>query len=251
MPGSVRTAKVRVFHAAHAAGNQHNLVYARLPADLPAPDPNIANLIHLSGPPEALKVIYVNYGQEVLRCGSGSLAVATFVRYQFKKTTPVLLQAASGAVTVGFDHISAYYLDEPLAQRPLPTVNPWQHILGQPFLNGCFCGSRGNYALLEVDMPLQQLRPRLRALCQFSRRALIVLRRTSTTHIELRYFAPQYGPAEDAATGSASVQAAAYMRQRYGVTQVYIQQCSPSGGVLHTEYLNRQVCVRGNSTINH
>lgn len=250
MPGSIYTTQVRVFHAAHAAGNRHHLVYARQPDSLPALDPAIANLIHLSGPPEALQVTYANYGQAVLRCGSGSLAVATFIKHHFKGTTPVSLRAASGAVVVGFDRASAYYLDEPLTQRPLPAVNSWQHILGQPFLDGCYCGSRGNYALLEVDTSLQQLRPHLRALCQLSQRAQIVLQRTSRSSIELRYFAPQYGPAEDAATGSASVQAAAYMRRRYGITQLHIQQRSPSGGVLRTEHTGRRVRVRGKSALN-
>jgi len=56
----------------------------------------------------------------------------------------------------------------------------------------------------------------------------------STMHDEVpgcvfRYFAPQYGPPEDAATGSAAVQLAAYWALQLNVDHFKAHQLSPQG----------------------
>ncbi|MGX5915222.1 PhzF family phenazine biosynthesis protein [Aliidiomarina sp. Khilg15.8] len=237
------TCTVQVFHGPAAEGNLHRLIYTPQAPDHDFADANAVNLIQLWGPPAALQVSYSNRGQIVRRCGSGTLAVAAFVGER------CALQARSGRVEIGFDTTSAYYLDTPLPQRPLPAIPPWQRILGRPVIDGCYCGGRGEYVLLEVATPLRDLQPRLRALCQLSRRALIVLHRRSANSVELRYFAPQYGPAEDAATGSASVQAAAYLQRRYGVSTTHILQRSPAGGLLQAQRIGRQVRIRGRTRL--
>lgn len=251
MPDRVYSAQVRVFHAKGAMGNLHHIIYAPDAADLPAANSAVPNLVRLHGQPGSMHVDYTNYGQPVRRCGSGSLAVAAFVNEYFAFTNPLLLQARSGNVEIGFDQLSAYYVDTPLRQQPLSQPNPWPHIISQAIVDGCYCGDRDSYVLLEVDAPLRQIRPHLRALCQLSRRALIVVRRVTPNKVELRYFAPQYGPAEDTATGSASVQVAAYLYQRYSITGACIQQCSPGGGVIDTEYHGRHVRIRGRTTLSH
>jgi predicted PhzF superfamily epimerase YddE/YHI9 len=244
--------EARVFHGAGAEGNLHRVIYSAERQPPSADDDSRANLVRLSGPLTSLEVEYTNYGNPVRRCGSGTLAVAAFASVYFR-ASPLrfALHGISGAVEAGFDRQSAYYMDAGLMQRPLPASNPWAHILGQPAMDGVYCGGRSDYVLVEVDSPLRQLRPRLRSLCRFSQRALIVLYRRSDGDAELRYFAPQYGPAEDAATGSAAVQVATYLKQRYGITSVRLHQCSPAGGQLHTECVGQRIRVRGNTSLTY
>lgn len=244
--------QVRVFHGPGAEGNLHQVVYSANKMPPSTGDESIANLVRLSGPLTSLEVEYTTCGKPVRRCGSGTLAVAAFASVYFS-ASPLrfVLHGISGAVEAGFDKSSAYYMDTGLMQRPLPASSPWAYILGQPAMDGVYCGGRSDYVLVEVDSPLRQLRPRLRGLCRFSQRALIVLYRRSDGDAELRYFAPQYGPAEDAATGSAAVQAATYMKQRYGMTGVRLHQCSPAGGLLHTECLGQRIRVRGDTSLTY
>ncbi len=82
-------------------------------------------------------------------------------------------------------------------------------------------------------------------------RALIV---TAASHknatrfdenITFRYFAPQYGVAEDAATGSAMRVLAEYWQQVCGIEDLIAYQCSPAGGLLFSQLKAGNVMVGG------
>jgi len=247
---------VDVFYGPQVLGNQHHIAYRPAPAwsETPSQYQRVPNLILMSGGSGAFQAQFLNYGRQVRRCGSGNLAVAAYINEKLKtKPTNELLLTPSGEIQLGFDHESAYYFDKPLTQRPLRNFRFWRRLISQPVINGCYCGGRNDYVLLELSQPLTQLSVNSGALCQFSRRALIVIYRLLSGAVQLRYFAPQYGAAEDAATGSACVQAGAYLRNQYPKSYAHqpieIKQCSPAGGCLYLKNYQQQVLVRGRTAM--
>ncbi|RUO69562.1 PhzF family phenazine biosynthesis protein [Idiomarina ramblicola] len=247
---------VDVFYGPQALGNQHHIAYRPAPAwsETPSQYQTVPNLILMSGRSGAFQAQFLNYGRPVRRCGSGNLAVAAYINEKLK-TKPIneCLLTPAGEIQLGFDHESAYYFDRPLTQRPLRSLRFWRRLISRPVINGCYCGGRNDYVLLELAQPLTQLRLNSGALCQFSQRALIVIYRLRSGTVQLRYFAPQYGEAEDAATGSASVQAAAYLRtqypKRYAHQSIEIKQCSPAGGCLYLKNYQQYVLIRGQTAM--
>jgi predicted PhzF superfamily epimerase YddE/YHI9 len=85
----------------------------------------------------------------------------------------------------------------------------------------------------------------------YTRRALIVTCAVSKDlalqgeNIHLRYFAPQYGIAEDAATGSAMRVLAGYWQQRGLGDELQALQRSPEGGLLWSRVQNQTTWVGG------
>ncbi|RUO76153.1 PhzF family phenazine biosynthesis protein [Idiomarina seosinensis] len=245
-----------VFYGPKASGNRHYIAYRGASAwsDVPKEYQQVPNLILMSGEPGAFKAEFLNGGRPVQRCGSGNLAVAAFINDQLTDSpSNELLLTPAGKVKLGFDHRSAYYFDKPLAQRPLRNLGFWRRLVRQPVINGCYCGGRNDYVLLEVGQSLTKFKLNSGVLCRFSQRALILVYRPPSGELQLRYFAPQYGPAEDAATGSASVQAVAYLRrqypQYYGHQRIVIKQCSPAGGWLYLKRYRQYELVRGRTNL--
>lgn len=247
---------VDAFLGPRAAGNRHHIAFRKAPVwgEMPAEYQQTPNLILLSGHAGEFHAQFFSRGQPVRRCGSGNLAVAAYIHNELAvKVNGERLLTPAGLVQLGFERQSAYYIDKPLTQTSLHHAGFWQRIVRQPIINGCYCGHRNDYVLLELGQPLAQLSLNSRALCRFSQRALIAMYRAPCGPIQLRYFAPQYSQAEDAATGSASVQAAAYLRhqypQHYAHRRIEIKQCSPEGGYLYLKNYQRRVLVRGQTAI--
>lgn len=249
---------VDVFYGPEATGNQHHIAYSSDSAwgegDLPFEYNKIPNLILLSSSRGTFQAQFFNSGRPVRRCGSGNLAIATYIHGELKaEANGERLVTPAGTVQLGFDRQSAYYLDKPLIQQPLHYAKLWQRLVRQRVINGCYCGRRNDYVLLELRQPLARFRLNSTALCRFSQRALIVIYRPPSGAVQLRYFAPQYGAAEDAATGSASMQAAGYLGrqypQYYAHQQIEIKQCSPAGGYLYLKSYQQRVLVRGRTEI--
>jgi predicted PhzF superfamily epimerase YddE/YHI9 len=96
-------------------------------------------------------------------------------------------------------------------------------------------GAPTDYLILELDsvQTVQDLQPDFAAINVATERALIVT--AAKMHTEMpgcvvfRYFAPQYGTPEDAATGSAAAQLAAYWLPRLNTQYCNAQQLSPQG----------------------
>lgn len=253
---SAKLCTVDVFFGPQVAGNRHYIAFSKAPVweDIPAEYRQTPNLILLSGHSGAFRGQFISRGQQVRRCGSGNLAIAAYIHNKLAvKVSGERLLTPAGAIHLGFDRQSAYYIDKPVLQKSLHHSRFWQRLVRQPIINGCYCGHRNDYVLLELGQPLAQLRLNSKALCRFSRRALIAMYRPPGGPIQLRYFAPQYGQAEDAATGSASVQAAAYLRHQYpgyyAHQQIEFKQCSPDGGYLYLKNHRQSILVRGQTAI--
>lgn len=252
----------------HAAeGNWHTLIYseqATPPATLAPELRELPNLIQLGGTPAALWARFYQRSQPVLRCGSANIAIAEAARQLFgvPESGGWALNTRAGTVWLGYDDRGAYYRDRPQRQRPIPDPDLWQRVLTETagarhnnperYIAGCYAGDDTDYCLLLLARPLQQVQPDLPRLCDSSRRALILLYCpfwSAPDRAHLRYFAPQYGADEDAATGSASVQAAHFFWQRYGQERMTFMQQSREGGYIQTEIRGDQVWVRGKARI--
>jgi predicted PhzF superfamily epimerase YddE/YHI9 len=146
------------------------------------------------------------------------------------------------------DHTWLRFHRVPTRVCPLPawvnTVFPGQ----QGPVVAAHCGGESGYLVLQWPdgYGLEQLAPQLSALSARSRRALICTSAQPAVgagEIHLRYFAPQYGVYEDAATGSAVRVLADYWSSRF--SSLTVRQCSPEGGRLLSRVAADHVEVGG------
>ncbi len=185
-------------------------------------------------------------GRRIQFCGLGALAAARVVFDQHKLNAAVLefanveqswqaRQSADDSDIAATNSITLIY------KRPAPTdcavpafAAP---VLGVQPLTAATVGGPTGYLLLEVAdaSALQILQPDFSALTVATERALIVTAKAMHSDgpgIAFRYFAPQYGPPEDAATGSAAVQLAAFWSSRLAQERFTAVQMSPQGACL-------------------
>ena len=263
---AVKCYSVTAFQYRGSGGNQHCVVVLPALAEsfLRGALNNIQQLSVLYG--ETIFVVlckvesnsasayFFHNGYAVQRCGSGSLAAAKILYQEYSaqngvNTKPIELQTCTQRLTLyrHSDHQYSY----------LSPVLPAQIASSQvtrllSFLLGVSCrevvgnafnvGGRGDYYLLALKdaATLKALQPKFRLIAQYTQRAVIVTaplkntgKRTltaSTFDYGLRYFAPQYGNQEDAATGSAHAQVAAYWQRYYRTHCVRGLQLSSEGG---------------------
>lgn len=124
------------------------------------------------------------------------------------------------------------------------SVPPWlQDVLGAPVEACAQAGSEDGYLVVELATPtqLRAISTPGESLAGHCRRALIVscpVPEGSALYGEdilLRYFAPQYGQAEDIATGSAMRILAPYWQHRGYGSRLKALQCSAQGGLLYSQ----------------
>ncbi|GAB5453529.1 MAG: hypothetical protein Hals2KO_38570 [Halioglobus sp.] len=159
--------------------------------------------------------------------------------------TQIRCRALSGKTWVGF---------APLATRPCAVPDWLPGLLGVTPLDCAEAGSADGY--LVVRLGEEQMIDAVRApgdeLTRHSQRALIVTRHGSETggaepaRIQLRYFAPQYGEAEDTATGSAMRVLADYWQKQGLGEKLEAQQFSATGGVLFSHIDEDVIWIGGN-----
>ncbi len=106
------------------------------------------------------------------------------------------------------------------------------------------------YLLLQLDdrALISELGIDLRAISKNTRRAVLLWqrRREETDTVRTRYFAPQYGNDEDAATGSVLRILMPYLQQVCDLTAVTVIQCSSMGGRMTAQMIGDSVAVSGN-----
>lgn len=180
-------------------------------------------------------------GRMIHCCGHGLLSIAgcwlaALDETAIYLTTPALstdqanppIRALRGdqAIWLEFPIISAETIEPPswlgsvLATDSIPE-------------SACHFGKDTDYLLVHwpesVDLTSFE---RPEGLAEFTQRALIVTKVCEPGVIELRYFAPQYGVSEDAATGSALRCAAEFYAKTLGWKHLQCHQKSEQGGYL-------------------
>jgi predicted PhzF superfamily epimerase YddE/YHI9 len=184
-------------------------------------------------------------GGRIQFCGLGALAAAWVVFDQHAADVAVLQfanaeqswQARQSSADPSNDDsdITLIYKRPSPADCAVPAFAA--PVLGAQPLTAAVVGGPSGYLVLELaDVSvLQALQPDFSALMAATERALIVT--AKALHADgpgcvFRYFAPQYGTPEDAATGSAAVQLAAFWSSRLERERFTAVQLSPQGAWL-------------------
>lgn len=182
-------------------------------------------------------------GHWIQRCGSGNVAAA-YVLVQELGLSEIYLKTACERLQLLHQHGRFGYITQPPALVPASCTNLLKAVTstGKPMQKAhsplsveCFtAGAEQDYwvAVLSNQEQVAQLQPNLLALAEYTQRSLIVTAQSSALDVDfvLRYFAPQYGVPEDAATGSANAVLANYWAQRLRKTELCSRQLSAKGG---------------------
>jgi predicted PhzF superfamily epimerase YddE/YHI9 len=106
---------------------------------------------------------------------------------------------------------------------------------GEPAIDAATAGGADGYRILSWPdgTDLHRLRPDVSTIRDFDGRALIITADRGEGRVALRYFAPQYGNDEDAATGSACVVLADYWQRRRRGDRWRMLQQSAAGALFH------------------
>lgn len=182
-------------------------------------------------------------GQPIACCGHGLLACAHYW-YEQGWRGPLRLggvrsRRERGLVWLDFPRL-------PCAPAALPA---WAGAMfSSPPRWAAVAGGATGYLILEwpPGFALCALLPPGSGLAAHTARAIIACAGGARSSVcELRYFAPQYGVDEDAATGSAVRVLADYWQRRHGCGRLDVRQRSPAGGRLYGRARGARVEVGG------
>ena len=180
-------------------------------------------------------------GRRIRFCGHGALAAA-WVVFDQHEPAATLLEFAN-AVQSWQARRSVSELSDITLTYPQPSVADCAvpefaaKVLGVQPLRAATAGGSSGYLILQLADAdtVRTLQPDYSAITVATDRALIVTARdqfTGGSGCVFRYFAPQYGTPEDAATGSAAVQLAAFWAPRLQSKNFSALQLSPEGAWL-------------------
>ncbi len=195
-------------------------------------------------------------GHPIQCCGHGLLSCAALWLQYWESdgclqmgNTQIKCRAFGGRTWVGFT---------PLATRPCEVPDWLPGLLRAAPLDCAEAGGADGYLVVRLgeEMLIDAVNAPGDALTRHSQRALIVTRHCSDTgkaepaHIQLRYFAPQYGEPEDTATGSAMRVLADYWQKQGLGPRLAAQQHSAAGGVLFS-HIDEDVIWIGGNVVEH
>lgn len=190
-------------------------------------------------------------GRAINCCGHGMLASAACWAPQWQ---------ADGVISMNGSQISCHFdkqriwLGFSALEVTECAVPDWgESLLGVAPVASAIAGEGSGYQVLELPPGtcVQNLAVPDETLGEHTQRALIVTcavdagRAAYGENIQYRYFAPQYGVAEDAATGSAMRVLALYWQLRGMGDELQALQCSPQGGLLWSRVREQLTWVGG------
>lgn len=101
--------------------------------------------------------------------------------------------------------------------------------------------TRKDFSELEIDFD---------SICKNTKRAIVVIIfDENSQQLLMRYFAPQYGSAEDTATGSVMRFVADYIAAQYKHTKYRVIQCSQKGGYMEIDCNIDSVMIKANALL--
>ena len=180
-------------------------------------------------------------GRRIRFCGHGALSAAWVVFDQYEPAATLLefanaeqrWQARRSAAALS--DITLTYPQPLVVDCAVPEFAA--NVLGVQPLGAATVGGSSGYLILQLADAdsVRTLQPDYSAITAATDRALIVTARdrfAGGPGCVFRYFAPQYGTPEDAATGSAAVQLAAFWSPRLQRKSFSALQLSPEGARL-------------------
>ncbi len=238
MPASTQEWYIDTCYSGLQGGNRH-LVRIHAHKDWPAREdfhrPRVDAFIvdlFLKENSNVVKARFSYNGLPVRRCGSGCIAAAHTLFIELGFSADFVLYTDWGRLPlIRKDSLCGFTT----TSLPIHTgVNVEADLFDfQPY-SWLHAGENDDYlvAVFEHDSAVRQLKPDLEAICRSTRRAVIATAPSSqeTEDFVVRYFAPQYGNAEDGATGSANVVLGHYWCAVLGKDYLHSRQLSISGG---------------------
>lgn len=187
-------------------------------------------------------------GQKIQRCGSGYLAAAHIV-FEGIKTDTVSLYTPNGPVLLHRHKDKISFQMPALPYQPELCIRKWKTLLNKTIANAVLVGGKSDYCIIELkhEKDVKTCRINSQSLCRYSKRGLIVTAKSTQKKDDyvLRYFAPQYGQKEDAATGSANAMVGRYWQRRLQKRKVQGRQLSATGGEFIVQACGLQQRVMG------
>tara|TARA_R110002072_G_scaffold85210_6_gene192785 strand:- start:3252 stop:3968 length:717 start_codon:yes stop_codon:yes gene_type:complete len=192
---------------------------------------------------------YSTAGQLIQCCGHGLLAAAHSWQRQLQRDDLCLLM--NGSVVPSWREGDATWLRFAGIRSHTCAVPDWvPHVFRGVDLPtaAAVAGNEQGYLVLQWpdNFDLKGLTPPTVMVGEYTERALICTAarpQWGAGAIQLRYFAPQYGVFEDAATGSAMRVLAHYWASRF--SRLVAHQASSAGGLLLSRYHPSHVDVGG------
>ncbi len=251
-------AMVRVFAGANAAGNPCEIVAGPVPDKEMVNPPGITRCFswclepttgQASDPGPRFGVACFTPGGAAIQCCGHGLLAAGWYWLRQGMSEPLHLamgrsivpcRTGSGMLWLSFARLRGHSVRVP----------GWSEaVFGSRPRRAATVGSDQGYLVLEWprSFPLETLPIPSPELSRYTSRAVIVCSRSDGRPgaIRFRYFAPQYGVAEDAATGSAMRVLMDYWQQRYQVVSIEAFQCSPAGGIMSARVDADRIAVGG------
>lgn len=175
-------------------------------------------------------------GAPIRFCGHGALAAARVV-FDHGAPQSATLQFASAAQTWSATRAGADAIALAFARPEIELSAPPEFVvrgLQVAPRRAARAGGPDDYWIIETDSAaaVATAQPDAEVICAATARAIVLAAPTADGAAQ-RYFAPQYGEQEDAATGSAAVQLAAYWHATRAVTELTVTQLSAAGGLMH------------------
>lgn len=192
---------------------------------------------------------FYQLGRTILRCGSGSLAAAHVLVDELGIAEVDRLQTDAGIVRLRQRDELLGYGDRALPLKASDETELWQSMVDQMISSCWSIGGEQDYVLLQLEnqASVERLIVDVETLPRCSDRALIATAAADDAGYDyvLRYFAPQRGKAEDAATGSANLQLAPFWKDRLAKDQLKGRQLSQAGGEFYLDARGELVWVFG------
>lgn len=191
-------------------------------------------------------------GRKIQRCGSGYLAAAHII-FKGISSDSVFLHTSIGPVFLRRHRKNVSFQMSVLAYQYKVLIGPWKMIVNRAITKVTLVGEGSDYCIIELnhEKDVKTCDVNSRRLCRYSNRGLIVTAKSIQKNNDyvLRYFAPQYGQKEDAATGSANAMVGRYWQHRLQKRKVRGRQLSETGGEFTVEACGLQQRVIGRTQV--
>jgi len=205
------------------------------------------NLNEISKP--RCKIRWFNQKNEIKRCGHGTLAAAKCLINHFNYCPKVFVSSSDELFNINIKRQKAHLKLQTLSFYKTNYTKDLTTLFSLPIKATYSSANKNGYTVLLFDSKedLENLQVDFNGLAKAHNNAVIALSMLSFNNekavAHFRYFAPQFGVNEDAATGSAVSVIAPITFRLTGLNKVKLLQKSSNGALLQFIYNNAHVEV--------
>lgn len=196
------------------------------------------------------RVRWLSPAGEIRFCGHGALAAGHVLYHsQIYTEEPIELEANELLISLFANRGEIGFATSRMATEPAAMPAFAGRCLQPAPDEAATAGGGDDYWVFYWSTPgaLRSLAPRFDEICNATRRAIIATAPSDEPDYDyqVRYFAPQYGFAEDSVTGSGNAVVADFWASRTGEHSFRVHQVSPAGGDLQVRCTEHTVFVQG------